>query len=75
MAKNMMIRMDDRQVERISEIAKKLNLPTSTMARNLIDVGLMTASVYDAVGVFALLLKMREWKETLNGEMESAERA
>jgi len=61
--KKITIRVSQEEYERIEKVAKKLNIPTSRLIRNLTLVGLEDAEIFAKLGFFdaiKLIEKIRE---------------
>lgn len=61
--KKITIRVSEEEYQRIEKVAKKLNLPTSRLIRNLTLTGLEDAELFAKLGFFdaiKLITKLRE---------------
>ena len=57
-------RIHKRDLMRIEGMAKRLGVKKSVLVRNLLLAGLEDARLLDAVGLFTLMRKIEQWRES-----------
>jgi len=65
--KKITIRVSEEEYKRIEKVAKKLNIPTSRLIRNLTLTGLEDAELLDKIGAFDLIKLIERLREKALG--------
>lgn len=67
------IKLTDEEIAAIDKIANKINIPRTTLARNLLLTGLEDAKLLNRIGILKGLKKLDDFKKALKKEKTDTE--